>query len=248
MFIHFAFGELGKQGKIIEQTNEVIEKILKPKHLKVSPNTEFLPSFPKKGSIRLPVDGSVPLRDDNSIYYIQSNVLMICFINIPFHKLKSSPHCKNYGKFGIVLSNEFLNRKGIRRVDYYTEQSLRDDPLVRQFNASGGGGKALQNEILTYRKPSTYFPNFKKSVQLRIEVKETETIVSHIKYDRYPDNYDFRQENEYRIAFLDGTQYMDFEEKDMYMIITPDSESNSSLDSFLKENWTNRPIVKVYPN
>jgi len=247
MFIHFAFGELGKQGRITEQTNEVIEKILEPKHLKVSSNTEFLPAYPVKG-IRIPLTGTAPVADEKSIYYIQDDVLMICFICIPLNKIRSSPHHKQYGKLGIVLSNQFLENKGIKPVEYYTEQSLWNDPLVKQFNSLGGGSRELQNEILTYRKPSTYFPNFRKSVQLRISVSGTQRTSELIKYDRYPDNYDFKQENEWRIAFPDGTQYMDFDEKDLYMVITPDSESRTAIYSFFRENWTHQPIVKIFPS
>ncbi len=248
MFIHFAFGELAKQGKISEQTNEVIERILETKQLKVSPNTEFLPSYPLKGRRRLPFDGSTPAPDDGSIYYIQSDVPMICFIKIPFHELKSSNHPKQYGKFGIVLSTDYLLIKGIKPVTYYTEKELWHDKLVRKFNALGGGTKELQDEILTYRKPSTYFPNFRKSVQLRIHKTVTETTVSLIKYDRYPENYNFRQENEHRISFQKDEKFMVFTEKDMYMIITPDFESCSTINSYLNRNWAYQPIVKIFPS
>lgn len=248
MFIHFAFGKLGKQGKISEQTNEVIDRILEAKQLKISPNTEFLPIYPQKGSIRLPFDGSTPVPNDESIYYIQSDVLMICFIKIPFHELKSSNHHKQYGKFGIVLSTDFLLSKDIRPVIYYTEEELWHDKLIRKFNALGGGSKELQDEILTYRKPSTYFPNFRNSVQLHINKTVTETIRSLIKYDGYPDNYDFRQENEHRISFQKGAEFMGFTEKDMHMIITPDLESYSTINSYLNHYWSYQPIVKIFPS
>ena len=46
MFIHFAFGSLAKECKIKEQTQNVIELILKEKRIKASECPEFIPVFP----------------------------------------------------------------------------------------------------------------------------------------------------------------------------------------------------------
>ena len=85
-------------------------------------------------------------------------------------------------------------------------------------------------------------------IRLLITVKGNERTAEIIKYNRYPENYDFKQENEWRIAFSEGSQYMDFDEKDLYMVITPDSESYASIYSFFKEHWIHQPIVKIYPS
>jgi len=54
MFIHFAFGTLGKRGKIEEQTEAIIQYILKEKRLKASKCKEFIPAFPMLGAKRIP--------------------------------------------------------------------------------------------------------------------------------------------------------------------------------------------------
>ena len=111
MFIHFAFGSLGKQGKTEEQTKLVVEYILKEKRLLVSKCTEFIPAFPIKGAKKIPRDlweitdygmkadldikdqnWFSKLPDDTMIHYLQQDVPMICFIKIAFNKLRISTH------------------------------------------------------------------------------------------------------------------------------------------------------------
>lgn len=137
MFIHFAFGQLGKQGKIKEQTEEVISKILNEKRLVARNCTEFLPAFPVRGKplpLRLPAKitkdyegrptvwfkkGAV-VKDrrpnDSEITFLPNAVAMICFINISFDSLRISPHPKEYGKFGLVINTTFLKANGLRTV------------------------------------------------------------------------------------------------------------------------------------
>ncbi len=249
MLIHFAFGGLGKQGRVKEQTQRVLNDILNYKRLKVSPNTEFLPTFHYQDNqeMPLPFDGPPTINDGKYIYYIQNTVMMICFINIPFNKLKSSKHHEQYGKFGIVLSTQFLKSNHIKPVRYYTENELWTDSLVKNFNRLGGGSKALQQEILTYRKPKTYFPNIQKSAQLKIETGPSGTVKTVIKYTRYPVNYNFKKEKEYRIAFPDDVQYMEFKEEDLDMVITPDSESCTLISAYFRDNWKHQPTTVIYP-
>jgi len=110
VFVHFAFGTLGKQGKVEEQTEAVVEYILREKRLKVSKCTEFIPEFPEPGMKRIPMDkmrlesngaGTQlvydldpkkihELPDDDSIYYLQRDVSMICFIKLPLISYEQS--------------------------------------------------------------------------------------------------------------------------------------------------------------
>ncbi len=273
MFIHFAFGTLGKQGKLEEQTETTIQYILKEKRLKVFKCTEFIPEFPEPGSIRIPLDKmrfvsnesnaqlvydldqkkNHELPDNESIYFLQRDVPMISFIKIAFNQLRTSNHWMEYGKFGIVLTDRFLKSRGIGPVKYYTEQSLWNDPLIRKWNyelksLSPDKRKDCEKEILTYRKPSTCFPTFKNSVMAKITVASTGGTVELIKYNRYEEGYDFTKENEYRISFNEGVDYLDFEEKDLFMVITPNIEVQSRIQDFLSQNWKEKPQVTIYPH
>ena len=273
MFIHFAFGKLGKQGKAEEQTEAVVECILREKRLRVSKCTEFIPEYPEPGSIRLPMEGfklkskdsgevlskpSAPTTpkqpyEDNSIYYLQRNVPMICFIKINFSQLKKSNHSREYGKFGIVLEKDFLEASGIRPVKYYTEESLWDDPLIRKWNyelksLTPDKMEDCEKEILTYRKPATYFSTFKNSVMAKITVAPSGGTVELIKYNRYEEGYDFRKEHEHRIVFDEGVDYLYFEEKDLFMVITADIKAQRRIQDFFSQNWKEEPKVAIYPS
>jgi hypothetical protein len=273
VFVHFAFGELGKQGKVKEQTDVIIECILKGKRLKMSRCTEFIPRFPKPGAKRIPMemfketengmaatfypredpDWFNKLPDDDSIYYSQRDVPMVCFIKIAFNQLKASNHCMEYGKFGIVLTEKFLRLKGIRQVKYYTEESLWSDPLINKWNfelesLSSEKRRDLEKEILSYRKPATYFPTFKSSVVAKIMGAPSGRAVEFIKYDRYDEGYDFTKEHEYRIVFDEGVDYLDFEESNLFMVITPDTNSRRAVQDFFSHNWREKPQVLIYPS
>jgi len=272
MLIHFAFGALGKQGKIEEQTEQVIELILNNKRLKVSKCTEFIPEFPKPGSIRIPMDkfhlesngaGSQLVYDldlkkpqqpnEDSIYFLQRDVPMICFIKIAFNQLQTSDHWKEYGKFGIVLTDKFLGSRGITPVKYYTEESLWSDPLIRKWNfelksLSPGRREGCEKEILTYRKPAKMFPAFKNSVMAKVTSAPSGGTLEFLRYNEYPEGYDFRKENEYRIAFEEGVEYLYFNEDDLFMVITPELKAKDRVESFLKHNWTQQAQVKIFPS
>ncbi len=273
MFVHFAFGELGKQGKVEEQTEAVVECILRGKRLKVSRCTEFIPRFPKGGAKRIPMEmfeetenGLAAtfypredpnwfnkLPDDDSIYYLQRDVPMICFIKIAFNRLKASNHCMEYGKFGIVLADRFLMSIGIRQVKYYTEASLWSDPLISKWNFELKGmppekRRDLEKEILAYRKPATYFSAFKNSVIAKITAAPSGRAVEFLKYDRYEEGYDFTEEHEYRIVFDEGVDYLCFEEKDLFMVITPDIKAQRRIRDFFSHNWRGEPQVALYPS
>ena len=154
MLIHFAFGTLGKQGKLEEQTETIIHYILKEKRLKASKCKEFIPALPTSGAKRIPPDmfkatddGAAAtfypqkdpqwlekLPDDTTIHYLPVDVPMISFIKISFNQLKHSTHSNEYGKFGIVLTDSFLKANGIRPIYYYTEESLWNDLLIKKWN------------------------------------------------------------------------------------------------------------------
>lgn len=273
MYIHFAFGSLGKQGKIEEQTNQVIEYVLKWKRLKVSKCKEFIPAFPIKGAKRIPremfkvTDDGIAatfhpredpawfdkLPDDKTIHYLPFDVPMICFIKTSFSKLQTSLHPKEYGKFGIVLNYSFLKENGMKPVYYYTEESLWRDSLIRRWNAgqgilSGAEKTNLEKEIVSYRKPASLFPSFKKSVITKITRNIKGVNIEYLTYDRYPEGYDFTTEAEHRIVFNEGIEYFYFDESDLYMIITPDSDAKIRIDDYLNNNWSKRPHVVEYPS
>lgn len=273
MFIHFTFGSLGKQGKTGEQTEKVIEFILREKRLLVSKCKEFIPAFPEQGAKRIPRemwkrtdDGLAAtfypkedphwfhkLPDDTTIHYLPTDVPMICFIKSSFNQLRTCTHSREYGKFGIVLTDKFLRVKGIRPVRYYTEGSLWNAPLIKKWNYSSKGLSAkekadLEKEIVAYRKPATLFPSFKESVITKL-IRTSEGVnVEYLTYDRYQEGYDFTKENEYRIVFDEGVDYLYFDESDLYMVITPDSEAKSRIETYLNQYWTRLPRVEVFPS
>jgi len=270
MFIHFAFGNLGKSGRVEEQTDAVIEYILKEKRLKISKCKEFIPIFPDQNSTPIPlkpfkavegrtdlvvaeIDGN-RLADVDSIRYLPEDVPMICFIKTTFNQLKNSMHAREYGKLGMVLTNKFLKAQGIKRVHYYTEESLHTDPLILKWNHDWAKGKLssaearqLQKEITAYRKPAKLFPSFAKSVTHVIQFGSDKPQTDYFTYNRYPKGYDFTKENEYRIVLAEGIEYLHFEEDDMYMVITPDREAKKAIETFLNQNWREKPKVEVYP-
>jgi len=274
VLIHFAFGSLGKQGKIEEQTKQVIELILQEKKLLVSKCKEFIPAFPQKGAKRIPPemfkvtgDGEASatfypkedpnwlskLPDDNTIHYLATDVPMVCFIKISFNQLRSSNHHTEYGKFGLVFTEKFLKGKGIRPVFYYTESSLWNDELIKRWNQShkslsNKDKTDLEREIVNYRKPATLVPSFKESVSMKLTRATEGTTLEYLTYDRYPDGYNFTKEKEHRIVFDKGVDYLYFGEDDLFMVITPDLKSKGEVDSFLKRNWSNQPRVELYPS
>lgn len=267
MFIHFTFGSLGKQEEIEEQTRRIIELILQEKRLKAYKCKEFIPIFPNPNSKPIPlkqfkaVEGRTDLvvaqidgnriADTDSIRYLPVDVSMICFINVAFSQLKNSGHHKEYGKLGIVLTNDFLKAKSIRCVHYYTEESLYRDPVILKWNRdralSDAETKQLQREITAFRKPAKLFPSFAKSVTHIISFGSGKPQTDYFTYNRYAEGYDFTKENEYRIVLDEGIDYLYFEEGDMYMIITPDLEAKKAIETFLNQNWREKPKVEVYP-
>lgn len=273
MFIHFAFGQLGKQGKIIEQTEKVISTILTEKRLVARNCTEFLPAFPVRGKplpLKLPAkitkdDNGRPtvwfkigaeVKDrqpnyDENITFLPSDVAMICFINISFNDLKTSPHSKEYGKFGIVLNTQFLKSVGIKPVLYYSEESLWHDPEIIAWNNAARRNeknlKAIQDEILAYRKPETYFCRFAELTTITIRKTPDDITASPYKYDRYPVGYNFREEHEHRIVFQTENDHLQFKEDDVYMIIVPNSYAKEEISSFLKDKWKQIPLMEVFP-
>lgn len=273
MFIHFAFGELTKQDKIEEQTDSIIELILKKKRLKASKCKEFIPIFPNPNSKPLPlkqfrgVEGRRDLavanvdKDNRSnrnlVNYLPEDVPMISFIKISYNSLRKSRHAEQYGKLGIVLTNDFLVNNGIRRVHYYTEESLYRDQLILKLNTEiinsrFSGGKTfempeeIKREITSFRKPASLFPSFKYSVTHIINFASEGVTTDIFTYNRYPEGYDFRSENEYRIIF-DAIEYLYFHEDDVYMVITPDFNTKERIKTFLSQNWKRQPLVEEFP-
>jgi len=273
MFIHFAFGALDKEQKLEEQTEAVIEYILKEKRLKVSKCKEFLPAFPTPGAKRIPPDmfkatddGAAAtfypqkdpqwfkkLPDDTTIHYLPVDVPMICFIKISFNHLKNCTHCNEYGRFGIVLTDSFLKANRIRPVYYYTEESLWSDALIRKWNyyaqnPDKGQKSGLEKEIVSFRKPASLFPSFRESVVMKVTRASNRTKIEHLTYDRYTEGYDFRKEHEYRIVFDEGVDYLYFEEKDLFTVITLNMKTQRRIEDFFNQNWKEKPRVMIYPS
>jgi hypothetical protein len=275
MFIHFAFGQLGKQGKVIEQTEKVISTILTEKCLVARYCTEFLPVFPPPGeacrlNLKLPAKitkddkgrPTVWLRigdqdkdkqpTHNEITFLPSDVPMVCFINISFDDLKASPHSKEYGKFGIVLNTQFLKSVGLKPVLYYSEESLWHDPEIIVWNDAARRNdknlKAMQDEIVAYRKPETYFRRFADLTTIMIRKTTDNIAVSHYKYDRYPVGYDFRKEHEHRIVFQSENDHLQFKVDDVYMVIVPTLDTKTQIFSYLKDKWKRLPFIEVFPS
>lgn len=267
MFIHFAFGTLGKKEKVKEQTYNVIEHILKRKRLKVSKCKEFIPAFNSphyKGiswdSLMISKQSLVSHSDTmkltsvEPITYLPMDVSMICFIKISLKKLKNSSHSKQYGKFGIVLTDNLLKSKGIKPVVYYTEKSLWKDQIIKKWNKNKGRNlppeekKKVEKEILHFRKPAVLFPSFLKSIIGIINSNSDGINLELWTYNRYEEGYNFRDENEYRIVFEKGEDYLYFEEKHIYMIITPDESSKINVEKYLSYAWNRQPQVIVFPS
>ncbi|MHA1971405.1 MAG: abortive infection system antitoxin AbiGi family protein [Candidatus Hodarchaeales archaeon] len=273
MIIHFAFGSIGKQGKVEQQTKQVIEFILQEKRLLVNKCKEFIPVFPKQDTKLIPSemfevtgDGEISatldikdpgwlnkLSNDTTIHYLPVDVPMICFTKVSFNKLKSSTFSAEYGKFGLAFFDGFLKSRRIKPVFYYTESSIWNDKLIRRWNyegdrMSGKDRSDLQREIVSYRKPATLFPSFKESVTLQITATSDGTKLEYLTYDRYPDGYVFTKEKEYRIVFDKGTDYLYFDEGDLFMVIAPDMDSKENVESFFEQNWAKHPKVEVFPS
>lgn len=274
MLIHFAFGSLGKEGKTEEQTEQVIELILREKRLLVSKCKEFIPVYPKKGAKRIPPemfkvtgDGEVSatfypkedpdwfskLPDHTAIHYLPTDVPMICFMKMSLSQLRTSTHYAEYGKFGLVFTDSFLKNKGIRPVFYYSESSLWNDELIRRWNyeenkMSKKDKTNLEREILSYRKPAILFSTFKESVTMKLTRASEGTVLEYLTYDRYPDGYDFTKEKEHRIVFDEAVDYLYFDESDLFMVIVPDLDSKEKVESFFKQNWSKHPKVGVVPS
>ncbi len=273
MFIHFAFGQLGKQGKTREQTERVIEDILSQRRLLVSQCTEFFIALPllnakniqdkfKKTkdsdgqelvSAEIDLKNFDQLPDSNGITYLPELVPMICFIKISFKQLKSSPHPTEYGRFGLAFNNKFLRSNGIKPVSYYSEKSLWHDQLVKQWNELAyqkemQKRKELDKEILSYRKPATYFQSFAEQKMMKVRSSGNRITLEYCdKYERYEVGYDFKNEQEHRIVFKNNDSHLCFAEEDLYMIITPDSAAKTKVNDYLRKEWTHIPIVEVFP-
>jgi len=130
---------------------------------------------------------------------------------------------------------------------------LWNDPLIQKWNYElkslpHDRRKDCEKEILTYRKPAAFFPAFKKSVMAMITAAPSGGTVEWIKYDRYEEEYDFTKEHEHRIVFDEGVDYLYFEEKDLFMVITPDTKAQRKIQHFFNQNWKDKPQVTIYPS
>ncbi len=239
MHIHFAYGYLGKHGEIEEQSKRFINEVLETRQLKISICKEFIPIPNKVNGEVIHFDitqGKVEsgeFRIDTrhttsqpSITYLPEDVSMVCFIDIPFNKLSNSLHSREYGKLGIVFQKEFYKKHELKNVVYYDEKSIIKDTLIIEFCKnnqlmSKEEKENLIKEITTYRKPKVLTKNFSLSVVATISHDSNITELSFFTYNRYPIDYDFTNESECRLSFDKGKSFLEFNEKDVFMVIAP---------------------------
>jgi hypothetical protein len=153
----------------------------------------------------------------------------------------------------LVFTDKFLRSSGVRPVAYYSEDSLWNDPLIRRWNTLHfqkrfQEARLLVKEIVTYRKPAAYFRSFANQTMMKIATTPEGTQLGHChKYDGYRVGYHFSGEREFRIAFEEGIDYLCFTESDLYMLIVPDLDSKAQIEEYFSKQWTQIPLVNVYP-
>ena len=279
VFIHFAFA--GLKDDVTAQTKAVITKIFDRKRLKFSINPEFIPVFqphlhskfkgkrvgqialesfkPTQNGVEASIDELRLIKPENDIHFLPYEVRMLCFIKTSLKKIGNSPHYKQYGRFGIVLTDTFLKRKGIKAVHYYEESSLFTDPLITNWNlkyayksdlnaAEISKKHDLETQILAFRKPANLFESFRESRLLALKKAEGQIDMKIIDaYDRYSIGYDFREEKEWRIV-SHSEDFLSFSENEFFMVIVPDAGCKSALQNYFDENWKKIPQIEAFPS
>lgn len=288
MLIHFAFGS--KKENTDDQTELVIENILKGCRLRYSSECyEFLPTlhYPNPNSysidtrsfklignqltsppLKLPLDRKennhiLKQMDAKIVKYLPKQIQMICFINIPFNKLKLSPHGLTYGKFGIVFGKRFIKKFKPQQFVYYKETDLFNDKKVIQYNQllklpsrttdQNNEIIKISEEILLYRKPYKLWPSFHESVIAKIHNNnpKLQPELTLWQYDRYPENYDFSKEQEWRLSNLkvNNNEYLNFSVEDIEAIIVPDIKSRDKVCNYIEEqNYQYTPKILLFPS
>ena len=176
---------------------------------------------------------------------------MICFIKISLKKLPKSSHCHEYGKLGLVFDEGFLCRHGMKRVHYYRENFLERDLVIAEWDRQPKTGTKreveLRNSILRFRKPAYYFSAFAQQTILKItKGPQTPLLEACNKYHRYEIEYNFSKENEYRIV-LDSDDFVKFKERDLRIIIVPDSVALKSIKNYIASDWDYQPDIILFP-
>lgn len=186
MYLHFAFGALGKAGELNKQADEFINEILSQKKLRFSLCEEFIPAFQPPYQKELEgwkIDHTLSLKlnehkigtndhyriqkDINSrekILFLPEKVNMLCFIDIALKQLKNSPHTREYGQLAVGFNNNFKRRIQARHVTYYTESSLFQDPAVCEYN------KICQKEAFLKQQKRTTPELIKRKQELTQEI------------------------------------------------------------------------------
>lgn len=289
MLIHFAFG--AKKDHPEEQANLAIQYILKEKRLKFSLDCyEFLPVLHYPGEGYVPKQDKTHFDESQNqlifppiltsglqhspdwipittrmVRYIPEKIPMICFINIPFNKLKATSHHENYGKFGIVFNNNFIKQYAPKPVHYYDESQLFCDCKILKWNElSKLNSKGmltseqqreyenLKKEILLYRKPATLWPSFGESKVFNINRTDLQLPAKMTlwQYDRYCQNYNFTKEHEWRISRENDTdnEFLYFREEDIFAIIVPNKKIEELVQEFLIRHYKNHPKIMLYPS
>lgn len=266
MFIHFTFYQY--KDDINTQCKYFIDYILSYKRLKVSKCMEFIPVFsqPNPNNFQIDINHTKKLNEkridngdslkivtpftSNSLFtYLPEEVNMICFIKIPFNKLKSSDHHITYGKLGIAFSDNFLGKLGLKKVLYYDEHDLLKDKLIKEFNRHNYTEKRklkLIRRITTYRKPKILFKSFQESVVYNFTKYKDEIKEEYWTYKRYPLGYNFANELEWRIAYNNDIEFQSFDEKDVLLIITPNEVIKNKILNYCKKNWGIIPEIRLF--
>lgn len=262
---HFVFGSLYREDRLEEQAEEFIEKILLPRSLKASPCPEFLPIVNNPGAKWAVPKSAVQLEGGGVSFgrWVQSppvallprDVWMISFCDVPLKKLHQWGPSNHYGQLGIVFTNDFKRRHGIRNVQYYKLRGLEKDRLVKEYNAAVSRSDAVEREslsktLLGFRKPEVLWREFEELFgMLRVSVTgDGATNIDQITYSRYETGYVFSDEREARWVTEEGAQFLPFEEKDVLKLIVPNLEIGTQVGNALEASWAHVPELMVYPN
>jgi len=261
--IHFTFGSYYRDKKYKEQTDMFLNYILLKKTLKSFTCPEFIPLISEKNSMYVPLDQWVINKQDNTITINPQKAIapppvdlmpfpvhMISFVNISFKKLKLWKPSEHYGKLGIAFTNDFKIRNYAKQVSYYDLLGLEKDYLVKKLNISQdfSSNNPLFHEIISYRKPSTMWEEF---YTLFGQIEQSEATGYKLKkttYSRYPIEYNFKEEKEFRIVTKKEGDFIKFNENDILAIIVPDSPTKEYIKNKLFNKWDKVPNFIIYPH
>jgi hypothetical protein len=261
--MHFAFGSLHREGKIKEQLEQFVEKILLPKTLRSFICPEFVPIINSPNAKWGDPDSAFQTEDGGVSFskWVKSppvgllpcDVPMISFVDIPYKKMKTWEPSEHYGKLGLSFKNGFKISNNVKKVSYYALPALEKDPLVvklnKAINESDENTKNdLWKQVLHYRKPSILWEEFNGLfAPLRISNDPSGVDIKKITYSRYDVGYKFESEQESRIVTENEGDLIRFSTDDILSVIVPDESSKNYLRNLPDIDWLKSVDIKVYP-